>query len=787
MTLLMMVGAVHAATLVVQPGTEGAHDTLSAAIAAAASGDTISIPDAVTLTECVDTAGKDLTIAGPSSGAHAVLDATGLCSSAVAVQSGETVAWSRVDVVNPGGRAFYLNGATLQLDELTVDGAGDASLDGAALYAETGTLSTTDCTFSNNEANQGGAVYLYEAVTWTDVGSVFSGNTAAGSGGAVFAYASHDLDLEATAFENNTAGNHGGGLAVSWYSALKLDNTTLTDNVAAGSGGALYTYVVTGDLIVSDAVFARNQAREGWGGAIEVEWYSLLQVYGSHFEGNQASAAGGAISQWYETSAYAENTVLIGNSAEASGGGWYWNPYQGGESDLTVVGSAFSGNHTGSWGGGLYGARADQLRIEGTTFDNNTAAGNGGGLAVYVADALTVHSTRFCGNTATLGGGAQVEWATADTITNTTFIDNAADRGGGLFRYASDGGRSAHNSFVGNTAQWGGAFLDEWGETTLESSAFFHNTGGAIFTEHASSASQTPVRYDAWGDNDPVDGAGYFWVAYGTEGNVTGDPRFAHYVPGEPCDTQDLRPTAGSVLVDAADPATTDPDGSRADIGAHGGPEATIEDHDADGIPSDRDCLDGDPAVYPGAPEVCDGVDNDCDGLIDGPDAAEATLWYLDLDEDGFGDPATEERGCGAAGWVTEAGDCDDTAADTHPAADDSWYDGIDSNCDGADDFDADGDGHAKPVGDNGGRDCDDTDPAVYPAAEDAPGDGIDQDCDGADDVAAEEPEPEELAATETSEDSAKAGCSATGLAAGGLSWLVMPLIIGRRRATGAS
>lgn len=48
--------------------------------------------------------------------------------------------------------------------------------------------------------------------------------------------------------------------------------------------------------------------------------------------------------------------------------------------------------------------------------------------------------------------------------------------------------------------------------------------------------------------------------------------------------------------------------------------------------------------------------------------------------------------------------------------------------------FDRDHDGAAGRLG---GGDCDDRDPAIYPGAVDTPGDGIDQDCDGADEQAA--------------------------------------------------
>jgi hypothetical protein len=77
--------------------------------------------------------------------------------------------------------------------------------------------------------------------------------------------------------------------------------------------------------------------------------------------------------------------------------------------------------------------------------------------------------------------------------------------------------------------------------------------------------------------------------------------------------------------------------------------------------------------------------------------------------------------------------DCDDEDPDIHPGADDAWYDGIDSNCDGANDWDQDGDGavEASYPGDDADIDCDDTDPARFPGNEDAWYDGVDSDCAG--------------------------------------------------------
>ena len=78
---------------------------------------------------------------------------------------------------------------------------------------------------------------------------------------------------------------------------------------------------------------------------------------------------------------------------------------------------------------------------------------------------------------------------------------------------------------------------------------------------------------------------------------------------------------------------------------------------------------------------------------------------------------------------LTEAdGDCDDSDATTYPGATETWYDGVDSDCGGDSDYDADGDGY------DTGDDCDDTDSSVSPDATEVWYDGVDSDCDGASD-----------------------------------------------------
>jgi hypothetical protein len=74
--------------------------------------------------------------------------------------------------------------------------------------------------------------------------------------------------------------------------------------------------------------------------------------------------------------------------------------------------------------------------------------------------------------------------------------------------------------------------------------------------------------------------------------------------------------------------------------------------------------------------------------------------------------------------WTVAAGDCDDLDDHVYPGAADEWYDGVDANCAGDDDFDRDLDGWDWP------DDCADLTPDVHPEAEELT-DDVDQDCDG--------------------------------------------------------
>jgi hypothetical protein len=150
------------------------------------------------------------------------------------------------------------------------------------------------------------------------------------------------------------------------------------------------------------------------------------------------------------------------------------------------------------------------------------------------------------------------------------------------------------------------------------------------------------------------------------------------------------------------------------------GPAEQRFDLDGDGAEDRADCVPEDASIFPGADDPYgDELDSDCDGG-DG----------IDLDGDGYPANVTPESEYGPLL------DCDDLNRNTHPGADDNVGDLRDSNCDGHDGTDADGDDHASTG--SGGSDCDDDDPAVHPLASDPFGDSADGDCDGVDGVDAD-------------------------------------------------
>ena len=227
----------------------------------------------------------------------------------------------------------------------------------------------------------------------------------------------------------------------------------------------------------------------------------------------------------------------------------------------------------------------------------------------------------------------------------------------------------------------------------------------------------------------------------GDDFDVDGDGAQVTSHGGTDCDDSNAAVNPGALEV-CADGIDNNCDGEVDDDGTGGSEWYVDEDEDGFGDTTvtactrppgtsllDGDCDDTDDTRYPTATEICDGQDQNCDDVAD--DDIDPILHYRDGDGDGYGITGETEQRCEREGdgWSTQNGDCDDGAAAINPGVTEVYYDGVDSNCDGADDDDADGDGEKAES--RGGADCNDADARVGPSVEETCADGIDHDCAG--------------------------------------------------------
>lgn len=165
------------------------------------------------------------------------------------------------------------------------------------------------------------------------------------------------------------------------------------------------------------------------------------------------------------------------------------------------------------------------------------------------------------------------------------------------------------------------------------------------------------------------------------------------------------------------------------------------------------DCNDTAVSINPAASEFCNGVDDNCNNQIDENSSVNATMYYRDFDNDGFGDPLTSTPSCTQPnGYVTNNLDCNDGLFSVNPNASE-YCNGYDDNCNNAVDEnnaldalvwyqDADNDGYGnlsfsqlscyQPAGYVPDlTDCNDGNSAINPGANERCN-GMDDDCDNA-------------------------------------------------------
>ena len=198
---------------------------------------------------------------------------------------------------------------------------------GGAFYMGGGTTAMiNNCSFKNNFAQDGGAVYaVNDNPTFNNC--IFINNSATNAGAFMGIQAGNSI-LNNCIFIDNFASNNGGAVIFKTWSGGILNNCTFINNSAKNMGGAIYW--ATSGGISNSSKFIGNDAKEG--GAIFSPYIDNAftgrypTLINSTFTDNIATANGGALSMKC-VEANVTYCNFTNNIAQANGGSIYWESY----------------------------------------------------------------------------------------------------------------------------------------------------------------------------------------------------------------------------------------------------------------------------------------------------------------------------------------------------------------------------------------------------------------------------------------------------------------------------
>ena len=250
--------------------------------------------------------GEGVTVTGSNFTGNSV--AEGAAISVDGAAGAAIIAVTDSEFVNNDGEygAITINGGTVELTNVLMDGNNATTGDGGAVYAGEG-FTATNSEFVNNsvtDGDDGGAVYSNGPLTVTN--SVFTGNQALGDGAEGGAIQSDDsgesASITRSTFIDNFAESSGGAINIEGGEG---DVVLLSRNKFIGNisqlGGAVDQDSSGQLLIFQRNVFTANRAvaDDAEGGAL---WVSNATFSGNRFSRNRSDLLGGAV--------YASNSAV---------------------------------------------------------------------------------------------------------------------------------------------------------------------------------------------------------------------------------------------------------------------------------------------------------------------------------------------------------------------------------------------------------------------------------------------------------------------------------------------
>ena len=398
----------------------------------------------------------------------------------------------------------------------------------------------------------GGIACYYAAPTITnnivtENRTVSSGIAGTGLGGGIYAVYSTPKIINNTISYNETLGSDsggGGGIALlSAGSETEIKDNTITDNQTAYNGGGI-------QCLLSNPEISNNTLKNNFAGVHGGGIYILSEspyINRNIITSNQATDKGGGIASDISSGIFEENKISK-NQADFGGGIFC----SGSETNPLFKKNTITDNQA-SDGGGVAFMEADG-NFTGNFITGNQAVRGGGiyffGLAPAISNTvLTENQSQF--------GGAFLCALSNPSVSNSIIAGNLASSYGSAFYCTTSSPIINNCTFVRNSAkQYGTIILDASSNPQISNSIFWENKGDII----PDTTTQPNFTYTLI--SDPR--------FNGRSGNIFQNPFFVNLEAG------DYTLEQSSPCLNSGNPVLSenDPDGTRNDMGAFGGPGA---------------------------------------------------------------------------------------------------------------------------------------------------------------------------------------------------------------------
>ena len=409
---------------------------------------------------------------------------------------------------------------------LAIEG-GDGSADGNTIDSNTATTTDEDL---RGAGSGGGGVWMDSDHTLTN--NAITNNESQYNGGGIILF-QHTGEISGNTIEANHCFEDGAG-GYANYSRTAFDGNLVKDNAADDDAGGLRSYV--GQMVITNNTFEGNTAGDD-GGGLKMS-HSSNTLRNNIFDGNVAGDAGGGLELDNET-ADVTGCTFLNNRATRGGGIHSWTN----EGALVIRDNYFEANHADDCGGGIeMDNNPYTVTLRHLTFVNNTA-NDGSAVCIDKWDIepdegepynlmayARLENSILAQNDASDDGTIYVKWGSLEVV-NVTIDDN--DAASAEFAVKESGNITVSNTIVNNSHVDSIDLVEDDGTMSFSYSSIFDD-----------------------------DGFNYIPDPLGSDGNAALDPDF----------NSDWTLGSGSECIDAGDPDITDPDGSRSDMGAFGGP-----------------------------------------------------------------------------------------------------------------------------------------------------------------------------------------------------------------------